>query len=297
MTEDNKKIIHEQGLEALARSVDLNAIECGLYWGGWDKVEAVRWEPQGDSPGEPQDDSPSEPYSWIRSLLPYPYFNVLLGASLEDGSEVTALLDELKGYGRSFYWWVGPTSTPKNIEEYLLKGGLTHRFGVTGMAHRIEGSYESEGRGGRENGSSAAEPFIVEEVLDGETLRGWNEVMCTVFGFPEEVFAPWYDMHRALGLSSTCPYRHYVAKAGGRVVGTASLFLGAGVAGLSNISTLPEFRGLGIGSALTLRPLSDAGKLGYSYGVLMATSEGVHLYRRLGFKEVSKGGCYYLEID
>ena len=55
--------------------------------------------------------------------------------------------------------------------------------------------------------------------------------------------------------------------------------------GLYNISTLANYRRLGFGTALTLRPLLDARVQGYRTAILQAQgTAGVSVYARLGFE-------------
>ena len=116
--------------------------------------------------------------------------------------------------------------------------------------------------------------------------------MGPVYEFPDFALEPWHDMQAAVGLGADRPYRHYIAWLKGTPVATASLFLGAGVAGISNVATLPEFRGRGIATAVTLEPLLEARRGGYRVGVLFASMAAIGLYRRLGFRQYCKGNCY-----
>lgn len=53
-------------------------------------------------------------------------------------------------------------------------------------------------------------------------------------------------------------FQTYLAILNGKPVGTSQLFLSEGVAGIYNVTCIPEARGQGIGSAITLAPLFEA---------------------------------------
>ncbi|MFW9906090.1 MAG: hypothetical protein ACFFFH_17335 [Candidatus Thorarchaeota archaeon] len=64
-----------------------------------------------------------------------------------------------------------------------------------------------------------------------------------------------------------------------------------------NVATVPKFRRQGIGTIMTKISLLKGKSLGYNYGVLKASSMGMHLYRKMDFKECCKIGLYYLPSE
>ncbi|MBI4415459.1 MAG: GNAT family N-acetyltransferase [Euryarchaeota archaeon] len=96
----------------------------------------------------------------------------------------------------------------------------------------------------------------------------------------------------ALGFEESAPVQSYVGHVGGTPVATSQMFLGAGVAGIYVVGTLPDYRGRGFGKALTLAPLHHARALGYRWAILQATEMGHPVYLRLGFREDCKVELY-----
>jgi GNAT superfamily N-acetyltransferase len=78
----------------------------------------------------------------------------------------------------------------------------------------------------------------------------------------------------------------WIGRIDGSVVATSRIAIGAGVAGLYAISTLPAHRGRGIGRAMTIAALRAARDIGYRIGVLQSSDLGYGVYRRLGFREL-----------
>jgi ribosomal protein S18 acetylase RimI-like enzyme len=65
------------------------------------------------------------------------------------------------------------------------------------------------------------------------------------------------------------------------------------VAGIYSVATLPDWRGRGLGAAVSLAPLLDARREGYKVGVLQSSEMGYKVYQRLGFREVCRISHYY----
>ena len=73
--------------------------------------------------------------------------------------------------------------------------------------------------------------------------------------------------------------------------------MGGGVAGIHAVTTVPEFRGRGIGTAMTFSPLIYARKKGYEIGVLVSSEMAVGIYRSLEFQEYGKGYIYLWQVS
>jgi GNAT superfamily N-acetyltransferase len=132
-------------------------------------------------------------------------------------------------------------------------------------------------------------------VDDERTLKEWIHVASMGFGIGEKFEPVWYDFF--VDAIFDARFQTYLALLDGKPVATAQLFLSEGVAGIYNVVCIPEARGQGIGSAVTLAPLLKARELGYQIGILQASQTGYNVYRRLGFQDFGKLSLYLWEND
>jgi GNAT superfamily N-acetyltransferase len=132
----------------------------------------------------------------------------------------------------------------------------------------------------------------IERVRDEPALEVWTRTLAKGFG-EGEIEANWVGaMYRQIGTGEPALWRHYLGRLQGEPVATATLFLGAGVAGIYFVFTLPAARGQGIGAAITLAALHEARQLNYRIGVLGSSSMGYPVYKRLGFQEYCRIALY-----
>jgi GNAT superfamily N-acetyltransferase len=132
-------------------------------------------------------------------------------------------------------------------------------------------------------------------VENSVTLQQWIHVASLGFEVPEEYENIWHDFF--VETVFDLPFRTYLALLNGEPVATSQLFLSAGVAGIYNVTCIPEARGQGIGAAITLAPSLAARGMGYRIAILQASDLGARVYRRLGFQDFGKRNIFLWEDD
>jgi GNAT superfamily N-acetyltransferase len=224
---------------------------------------------------------------WSITSIPFPLFNSVFRAKLEPQNAdaiIETTLSRYKARNVPMMWWTGPATRPENLGTYLEAHGLVNEEGDSpGMGLDLHTLNE------RLNKPPGLEIKLVD---DAQSLRKWSEAVVAAFPMPDFVAKPFFDCLFTLGFGKASPLRNYYGRINGEVVATSSLFLGAGVAGIYNVATLPKVRRQGIGYAMTLEPLCEARTLGYRFGVLTSSKLGVGVYRNIGFKEYCKIGQY-----
>jgi GNAT superfamily N-acetyltransferase len=126
-------------------------------------------------------------------------------------------------------------------------------------------------------------------------LKQWIHVASIGFRVDESFEKVWFDFFADAIFDRR--FQTYLALLDGKPVATSQLFLSEGVAGIYNVSCIPDVRGQGIGSAVTLAPLLEARQMGYRIGILQASKGGYNVYRRLGFQEYGKLSVHLWEDD
>jgi len=132
--------------------------------------------------------------------------------------------------------------------------------------------------------------LTIKRVESVEMLRDFVCSAVSGYGMPEGSESTCYDLFAGLGFD--LPLQHYVGYVGGKAVATAELFLGAGVAGIYWVSTVPEARYQGIGTAITQAALLQAREMGFRIGILHSSEQGYSVYRQLGFVEKCRMSHY-----
>jgi len=232
------------------------------------------------------------PYlNWLLTSLPDHFMNLVVSTKLPS-EDVDDLIESALSHFRSINisklsWLVHEDVPAEELDRVLLDHGLTYRQSfATEMAVDLSSL--------REDLPTIPDLRIVP-VVGGDTLRKWVHVASIGFRISEEFEKYWCDLFENTIFAPQ--FRTYLALLNGKPVGTSQLFLSEGVAGIYNVTCLPEERGKGIGSAVTFAPLLEARQMGYRIGILQASKRGYSVYRRLGFQDFGNLSVYLWEND
>lgn len=222
---------------------------------------------------------------WTIGGSPIDYHNSVVRADLTEASAddvIVASMERMRTHGVPGTWHVGPSMRPADLPERLVRHGFTCGGHDIGMAVDLLALPDRV---------PAAMGLTATRVRDDAGLDLWTATLGRGFGEGERE-ASWVGaMYARIGLDNRS-WRHYLAMLHGEPVGTTSLFLGAGVAGIYFVFTIPVARRQGIGAAITLAALHDARALGFRVGVLGSSPMGYSVYGRLGFRELCRIGIY-----
>ena len=258
-----KPILQDLSEPALVTAIEGNVFALFSVFRNWHQAEVH------DDPG----------LLWTITDIPFPLFNSILRARLaadEVAPAIAAAVSRGEARNVPMLWWTGPATQPADLGARLEASGFVHEEDSPCLAVDLSLLEEDQ---------PSPQGLAIERVADPEALRAWCDSVSAGFGVPAVVTDGFFGFYSSLGFGSHFGNINYLGRLNGTVVATASLFMGAGVAGIYNVSTLPDARGKGIGSAMTLRPLLDARAMGYRVGTLQSTEMGAGVYRRLGFRQ------------
>jgi GNAT superfamily N-acetyltransferase len=261
-------ILEEFSIQTLTEAIKANLFEYYRYLGR--------------SPGAELHEDPR--LKWVITGIPHTFLNNILDTRMTSEDVDEGIGQTLASLGSRnvtmLSWWTEPGTQPINLGEHLIAHGLTYTDGGPGMALDLR----------KLNELSTPPDLTIKRVEDVETLRKFVHAAVLGFGLPEASESACFDLFAGLGFD--LPLHNYIGYLHGKPVATAELFLGAGVAGIYWVSTLPEGRGQGVGSAMTQVSLREARELGYRVGILHASELGEEVYRRLGFVEYCRMSHY-----
>lgn len=183
-----------------------------------------------------------------------------------------------------FLWWTAPPTEPADLGQRLLARGfvpveaLRPQPGLPGMVLDLEYVDESPLQ-------RTPRDFTIAEASSEADLHAFKRVFCATYGVPEADGQAWVDATLHAGIEHS-PWRIHVGRIRSEAVACAISFIGAGVASIYCVATLPSARKRGIGAAITLQPLLQARDRGLRHAVLTTSEQGLRVYERIGFQQI-----------
>jgi ribosomal protein S18 acetylase RimI-like enzyme len=177
-----------------------------------------------------------------------------------------------------FVWRLGPCDEPADLQARLLdKGFALDPDEMPGMVAPLTDLPEIE----------LPDEASMSIVRDATAFREWLDVMVEGFGMPSQI-GDAYMAFGALGFADDLPVRSLLVRVAGRPVATALGVLADDGMVIANVTTIPEYRGRGLGRAVTLATMRIGAAAGAQIAVLQSTEMGHGVYRRLGFEDFGR---------
>lgn len=202
------------------------------------------------------------------SGLPSDTFNVVCHSRAD--VRIDRVLAHFETVRRPFSWWVGPEDLPVDLSALLEEAGL--HAAESELAMSLELHTLADVR--------VPEPLRIERVRTREQLADFARIAAPA----DPAAVAFYAQTAAAALTSDCPLRFYLGYADDQAVASSEVTLTGTIAGVYNVSTLPEHRRRGFGTAMTAAPLLEARRDGATLAILQATPAGASIYRRIGFR-------------
>ena len=219
-------------------------------------------------------------FIWWTSDVPSTIFNHAYRAILK-ADTANATIDMIKEICVTrkvpFKWTLGSKKKPADLGERLMANGFEKAPDPIWMAARLKYLDDT---------LELASGVSISPVEDEATFEAWLAILAEVFEFPETLSMAFEQVLRMLGIGNKT-LRHYIAYLNGEPVGTSTLLLAGGVAGIYNVATLPDARRRGIGTALTVTPLLESRSKEIQVGVLQSSTMGKPVYEKIGFSDLS----------
>jgi ribosomal protein S18 acetylase RimI-like enzyme len=264
------EILREFVPSSMIGVIEANTTASFLAWTKWDRLKLHQ---DGDD-------------RWIESAIPFFIYNVVLQTENTSG-DVESVIDFaiFRATSRQvpMAWWVGPSDPVPGMGKHLEAKGFVHAATLTGMAMDLWTLDEP---------ASIPQGFTISKINNAHDLETWCQIMTEVSEFPDFARTAWLEMYQGIGIIEDPLWRLYLGSKDGTPVSTSALFWGAGVAGIHAVTTQPDYRGRGIGNAMTLAPLLDSQSQGYRVGVLFSSEMATGIYRKSGFQEYGDGKIY-----
>lgn len=223
------------------------------------------------------------------TALSHPWFNGFVCSAIPSQADDDFIRESIEYFKERqvgiFTCWLEPHLNRSDWESFLANYDFGFSDGTPGMAMDLHTLPQSP---------SMTDGLDIHIVEDEAEMRTWAHVFTLGYGMPADWESAIFKLWFSLGLDF--PVQNYLGYLDGKPISTSTVFYADGVAGIYDVATLPEARGRGLGTALTLAPLLDAREEGYRIGVLQSSEMGFSVYQKMGFKHVCQIENFFLRL-
>jgi GNAT superfamily N-acetyltransferase len=222
----------------------------------------------------------------LTTRINHPVWNGVFLSQLAEENVDEKIMENIEYFKKlqlPWCWFIGPSSRPLDLKKRINEYGLTNEFLMPGMALELDSMNDD---------FTIPLGFTVKQVNNLGLLREFVNVVTNVMALFREHPYEFYLYEAMAVFDDEKPKIDYVGYLDGVPVATSTLICSETVAGVNIICTLPEARGKGIGTEMTLVTLREARVLGYKVAVLLSTEMGRGIYRRIGFEDYEGMGFY-----
>jgi ribosomal protein S18 acetylase RimI-like enzyme len=225
----------------------------------------------------------------VDSGLPSDTFNKIARARFAESDadrRIGETIQHFRAANRPFAWWVGPASRPLDLVSRLRRQGLAAAESELGMFMELRNLPLKV---------DAPKELQIRRAASPEHIQDFSSVFAANWELPDPAVAAFYSLAGPILLEPRCPMIFFVGYLEGAPVSCSELFIDrspGGVAGIYSVATKRNFRGRGIGSALTWAAAHEARRQGLSTAVLQSSEAGKGVYTRLGFSPC----CHFTEF-
>lgn len=198
--------------------------------------------------------------------------------------QIERALAQVKFPQAPLYWLVADADNPATVGAYLEEYGAQSLGVVWGMVAHLDPRLAKP---------APVSGLRIRRVSTIDQVKSFVDTVIAEDGASPLARQQWINFEIGLGLDATLPWQRYLAYWQGEVVASAAVFYGATAAGLYHVTTAPQARGKGIGSAITRFALQQALLRNYRQSVLIATPMSIDIYRRLGFRHCTSIHAYF----
>lgn len=218
----------------------------------------------------------------ISSNISHYYFNGIFKSQFSSKKApqiIQKTINYFKEHNLPFSWWTHDRSTPFDLGDQLEVHDLKYNGECLGMSCDLSLVDISLPKPSK---------LVIELVSDKQMMEEYAAHIGDVFGIPQKYMKEYANLFIRRGFSQHQPFRHFLGKIHGKTVATSTLFMQPHVAGIYNLSVIPEVRHLGIGVNMAHELMLNAQLMDCRIAVLQSFPEAANMYQRLGFEEICK---------